>query len=125
MIRRFTSTIALLFFAVLCAAAQPAASPVLQAMKSELDRSMEKLKTQPVPPYFLGYEIVETRDFGIAAEFGKILNSRESRRRQLDIDLRVGDYNLDNTREIRGGTGPEHVAKALAEARARLDDLLL
>jgi len=103
MIRRFTSTIALLFFAVLCAAAQPAASPVLQAMKAELDRSMEKLKTQPVPPYFLGYEIVETRDFGIAAEFGKILNSRESRRRQLDIDLRVGDYNLDNTREIRGG----------------------
>jgi argininosuccinate lyase len=29
------------------------------------------------------------------------------------------------TREIRGGTGPEHVAKALTEARARLDQLLL
>jgi argininosuccinate lyase len=29
------------------------------------------------------------------------------------------------TREIRGGTGPEHVAKARAEARARLDQLLL
>jgi len=29
------------------------------------------------------------------------------------------------TREIRGGTGPEHVAKALVEARARLDQLLL
>jgi len=35
------------------AAAQQAPSPVLQAMKAELDRSMEKLKTQPVPPYFL------------------------------------------------------------------------
>jgi hypothetical protein len=29
------------------------------------------------------------------------------------------------TREIRGGTGPVHVAKALVEARARLDQLLL
>jgi len=29
------------------------------------------------------------------------------------------------TREIRGGTGPVHVAKALAEARIRLDELLL
>ena len=29
------------------------------------------------------------------------------------------------TREIRGGTGPAHVAKALAEARERLNELLL
>ncbi len=29
------------------------------------------------------------------------------------------------TREIRGGTGPAHVAKALVEARARLNELLL
>lgn len=29
------------------------------------------------------------------------------------------------TREIRGGTGPVHVAKALAEARGRLNELLL
>jgi len=94
---------ALLVFLTVSAAAQPAASPVLQAMKAELDRSMEKLKTQPVPPYFLGYEIIETHGFNVAAEFGKIVGSGESRHRQLDIDLRVGDYNLDNTREIRGG----------------------
>ena len=103
MIRRFTSTITLLLFPIFSAAAQPAPSPVLQAMKAELDRSMEKFKTQPVPPYFLSYEIVESRGANVSAEFGKIVNSGESRNRQLDIDLRVGDYNLDNTREIRGG----------------------
>jgi predicted Zn-dependent protease len=103
MIRRFTSAITLLLFSILFAAAQPAPSPVLQAMKAELDRSMEKFKTQPVPPYFLSYEIVESRGANVSAEFGKIVNSGESRYRQLDIDLRVGDYNLDNTREIRGG----------------------
>ena len=29
--------------------------------------------------------------------------SNESRRRQLDIDLRVGDYAFDNTHQVRGG----------------------
>jgi predicted Zn-dependent protease len=79
-------------------------SPVLQAMNAELERSMQKLKAQPVPPYFLSYEITETHDFYISGAFGKLESSNENRRRQLDIDLRVGDYALDNTREIRGGT---------------------
>ncbi len=103
MTRRFPPAIALLALLTAPAAAQPAASPVLQAMKAELDRSIEKLKTQPVPPYFLSYEIVETHSFDVSAEFGKIVDSDENRRRQLDIDLRVGGYDLDNTREIRGG----------------------
>jgi len=78
-------------------------SPVLGAMHDELERSMQKLKTQPVPPYFLSYEITETHEFDVTGEFGKLTNSSEDRRRQLDIDLRVGDYTMDNTREIRGG----------------------
>jgi predicted Zn-dependent protease len=86
------------------AAAQQASSPVLQAMKAELDRSMEKLKTQPVPPYFLSYEVTESHSITVYGAFGRITNSFETRRRQLDIDLRVGSYDMDNTREIRGGT---------------------
>jgi predicted Zn-dependent protease len=84
-------------------AAAQAVSPVLQAMDAELGRSMEKLKTQPVPPYFLSYEIIDTHDFNITGAFGKLTGSHENRRRQLNIDLRVGDYAMDNTREIRGG----------------------
>jgi len=84
-------------------AADPAASPVLQAMQAELERSMQKLKTQPVPPYFLSYEITETHSVHVAAAFGRLTSSSENRYRQLDIDLRVGDYTMDNTREIRGG----------------------
>jgi predicted Zn-dependent protease len=78
-------------------------SPVLQAMQAELERSMQKLKTQAVPPYFLSYEIIETHNFYVTGAFGKLTGSSESRRRQLDIDLRVGDYAMDDTREIRGG----------------------
>jgi TldD protein len=91
-----------LLLAGACAAAQTE-SPVLEAMDTELQHSMEKLKTQPVPPYFLSYEIVETHDYHVTGAFGQLLTSNESRRRLLDIDMRVGDYVLDNTREIRGG----------------------
>lgn len=37
------------------------ASPLLQAMREELNRSVDLLKRQPVPPYFLSYEITETQ----------------------------------------------------------------
>jgi TldD protein len=84
-------------------AADQAPSPVLQAMHAELERSMDKLKAQPVPPYFLSYEITDTHNVSVTGAFGKLTNSSENRHRQLDIDLRVGDYTMDNTREIRGG----------------------
>jgi TldD protein len=98
-------------FAIACAlflslgagrAADQEPSPVLQAMHTELERSMRKLKTQPLSPYFLSYEITERHEFNVSGAFGKLTASRESRHRQLDIDLRVGDYTMDNTREIRG-----------------------
>lgn len=113
MTSRFMSRIGPLVFLTVPVAAQQSASPVLQAMKAELDRSIEKLKTQPVPPYFLGYEIVETHGVNVSAEFGKIVSSGENRHRQLDIDLRVGDYNLDNTREIRGSY-PQRMFRSVA-----------
>jgi len=81
---------------------QQSSSPVLDAMKTELARSLANLKSQPVPPYYIGYEIREMHDFGIRAAFGKLENSGETRRRSLNVDLRVGDYALDNTREIHG-----------------------
>jgi predicted Zn-dependent protease len=103
-----------------CAAGQ-APSPVLQAMSAELDRSMQKLKTQPVPPYFLSYEIIETHDFHVTGAFGKLTASHENRRRQLDIDLRVGDYTMDNTREVRGGMSFGSLAR-LSSATVPIDN---
>ena len=78
---------------------------VLKAMKAELDRSMEILGDEPVPPYFLSYEITETTGRSAGAQFGALVFSNSSRGRVLDIDLRVGDYGLDNTRPLRGRGG--------------------
>ncbi|MCY4557186.1 MAG: TldD/PmbA family protein [Chloroflexi bacterium] len=93
----------LIGLAAITLAATPMAgqSIVLDAMKAELDRSMELLGEQEVPPYFLSYEITEMHGVTVAGEFGALSSSNESRQRLLDLDLRVGDYSLDNTRPIR------------------------
>jgi predicted Zn-dependent protease len=78
-------------------------SPMLDAMKAELARSMEHFKAQKTPPYFLSYEVTETEAAGASGSFGALVSSGPSaRRRSLGIDLRVGSYQLDNTRPIRG-----------------------
>lgn len=77
-------------------------SPVLQAMKQELSRSLQVLNEQPTPPYYLSYEVMELHSAGASGSFGTLIYSGEDRRRQLDIDLRVGDYAMDNTHPVRG-----------------------
>jgi len=85
------------------AALPPGATPVLAAMQAELDHSMAALKGQPVPPYFLSYEITENRRTNVTSSFGALTSSNEGTSRALDIDLRVGSPALDNTHAIRGG----------------------
>lgn len=103
-LRSYTQ-IVLLVIAVTAGAqtgAKQPASVVLSATQAELARSLQELRKQPVPPYFLSYEITEDHSVNVSGEFGTLTHSNETRRRQLDVDVRVGDYNLDNTRKVRG-----------------------
>ena len=78
-------------------------SPLLTAMKTELDRSVKTLAhADSVPMYFLSYQVTDTERRTISATYGAITTDDQSRSRILDMDLRCGDYRLDNTREIRG-----------------------
>ena len=81
------------------------ATPVLDAMKKELQRSVDTLSKQPTPLYFLSYEITENVQVSLGASFGHFSGSSQGRRRLADIDLRVGSYDLDNTHTIRGRFG--------------------
>src|SRR3989449_228471 len=71
--------------------------PVLDAMKAELGRSLDALRTSPTPPYFLGYDITEVQEFSVMSSFGAITDRSDERRRALDVQLRVGSYAFDNT----------------------------
>lgn len=75
---------------------------ILQAMELEIERTMTTLADQPDPPYFLSYEITETHGKSLQSSFGTDGGRTENRTRLLDIDLRVGDYQLDNTHQVRG-----------------------
>ena len=78
------------------------ATPVLDAMKEELQRSVETLSKQPTPLYFLSYEVTGNRRYSVRASFGNITGSSEGENAVVDVDLRVGSPELDNTHSIRG-----------------------
>lgn len=77
-------------------------SKILQAMKAEMQRTMSDLKTEANPPYFLSYAITETQFVTLSASFGKIVLEDSNRTRTLDVEVRVGNYDLDNKRQLRG-----------------------
>ncbi len=73
----------------------------LQTMKRELERNLQFLKKQPIPKvYSLRYLMKIRRQFSISASDGVIKFSSDSRKkpsRVIKVDIRVGDYNFDQT----------------------------
>src|SRR5205807_7626805 len=67
--------------AVAARAQARASSPVLDAMRTELARSLTTFKGQPTAPYFLSYEITEDHTVDVAGSFGAITQSSERRHR--------------------------------------------
>jgi TldD protein len=93
--------------ALLCALeggriAHGAGSPVVGILQSELQRNMQVFKQQSVPAYFGAYTVFDERNTQVLASFGAIERSEESRQRFATVEIRVGDYNVDNTHPIRG-----------------------
>ncbi|HYG99998.1 MAG TPA: metallopeptidase TldD-related protein [Terriglobales bacterium] len=98
---RAAGLIVLLFFAVAGLAQEnKIPDPVLATMKQELTRSFEVLKKSPVPPYFLSYQLTDNHDISVSSSFGALASSTDNKSRVVDIDLRVGDYNVDNTHPV-------------------------
>jgi TldD protein len=75
--------------------------PVMGTLSGELQRSFRELKKQKVAPYFIAYELTDNHAVNVSSSFGALANSSESDSRLLDIDLRVGDYALDNTHRLK------------------------
>lgn len=77
---------------------------VLQALGDELSRSMSGLKlADHNPPYFASYTLKDTQSIRIAASYGAIDTNEQYHSRDIDTDLRAGDYKLDNSYAMRRG----------------------
>ena len=62
-----------------------------------MKRNVDVLKDQPVPAYFAAHTVHDSRTTQILASFGAIDRSDEGRQRFATVEVRVGDYLLDNT----------------------------
>ena len=77
--------------------------PVLDAMTTELDRSFEALQSQETPPYWMQLAITEHQYEGLTFADGALFDEMEKRTRVADVDVRVGDWTLDNTHPLIDG----------------------
>ncbi|HWQ34715.1 MAG TPA: metallopeptidase TldD-related protein [Blastocatellia bacterium] len=103
--RRLLVTLAGIILLTQAAASQQSRkSIVLTALEDELRRAQQILKQKGEPaPYLISYNVTETQYNIVTATRGALQNSDGGKVRLLDVDVRVGDYQLDNTH--RGGSG--------------------
>ena len=82
-------------------------SPAFNAMKAELDRSMQKLGTLDPPAYYIGYTLTDAQRATVSGSNGALLQSDETRNRWLEVSVRTGSYDLDNTHKVDGRQPPD------------------
>jgi TldD protein len=75
-------------------------SPLLAAMQAELERSVKTLGAQNPPAYYIGYTVTDTQRSEVSGSNGALLSSGENRNRWLEVSVRVGSYDLDNTHKV-------------------------
>jgi hypothetical protein len=72
--------------------------PLIQALTDEMDRSVTSLHLEDEePPYFLGYLVNLEDNCRIRAEYSSVIACDCQEANQMFLDLRVGDYEFDNT----------------------------
>src|SRR6516162_8224263 len=81
------------------AAAHAAAKgdPLLEALLTELDRSVATLKMDQVQrPYYLEYRVHEVEEYNTEAAFGALREDQRAHVRILRVVVRLGDYKQDS-----------------------------
>lgn len=74
---------------------------MVDAMKVELARSMEKLRFKDYEtPYFIAYQIKDVASESLSGKFGSIVYEQNDRNRYVYTEVRVGDYSFDNYANI-------------------------
>jgi hypothetical protein len=95
---------------------------VLTAMEQELKRSMKELKLEDYDkPYFMSYLIKENTVNQIMAKFGSLILSENSKTRELFVDVRVGDYQFDNSVNGKSGSSSSYKRNTLLPIENDID----
>ncbi|HZI50691.1 MAG TPA: metallopeptidase TldD-related protein, partial [Terriglobia bacterium] len=80
--------------------------PVFKAMVDELNRSVVELQLSNLDkPYFVQYIVLDEEEFAARATFGALTQATPSKQRLIYSQVRVGNYDFDNTEYNAGGAG--------------------
>jgi TldD protein len=86
--------------------AQQAGDVLFKAMQDELDRTVSQLVMENLErPYFVSYTVDDVQQLEVHGSLGTLTQSNPDRGRYLSIDLRVGNYSLDNSNFVSGFSG--------------------
>ncbi len=103
--------------------AAKAQDSVMQAMRDELQRSMDQLRLEELnKPYFISYTVEEMRVTQASASFGSLLNSDESVQRWLQVEVRVGSHELDNSNFMSSDGSPGFMRRFFGRTRLPIED---
>lgn len=99
--------LAMLFTTLACHVAAESQENVLRkALEDEMARSLQTLQLEnESKPYFISYTVTEVNSVSANATLGALLTSNSNRSRILDVQVRVGSPELDNT-NYSGSSGP-------------------
>jgi TldD protein len=80
----------------------------IEILADELERNLVQLQSDELdlPIYFMAYDLVAIEQLEIEAEEGELIRDELDRSRSLDVDIRVGDHQLDNSHTREGDYGP-------------------
>lgn len=77
------------------------------AMEESLQRSMEDLsKQESVAPYFISYTLHQDEQLQMNSKMGSVFFANQSSLNNLEVQVRVGSYELDNTNFTSSGLAP-------------------
>ena len=75
-------------------------SPILDVLKAENEREIAALRKQKEPAHYLAYQLVEQRIVNLESEGGALTGESDDTVRNLDVEVRVGSPELDNSRAL-------------------------
>ena len=112
---------ALFFFSTL---AQAQDDTPMRAMKDELARTMAQIQLQKLDkPYFVAYRMDDIDQVDVSAMLGSITQQQPARVRLIGVEVRVGDYTVDNSNYFSARTFAGGMPGMLSSVRqAPLDD---
>ena len=74
---------------------------LMRAMKDEMERTTSQLQLQKMDkPYFIAYRVDDINRTAVSATLGSVTEQQPLHMRMVGVELRVGDYALDNSNYV-------------------------